>query len=84
MFYSTDNVKNWWTKLLEKNNEIVDIIAVSYKDNNIISYLNFKRKKTAYYNDSSREYSNHFTKDVNYLDVINKLNKSNSAYDGHI
>lgn len=76
MFYNTGRVKSWWTKLLEKNNEISDIIAVTYNDNNIISYLNFKRKKAAYYNDFTNEYSDYFPKDVDYINTINKLNKS--------
>jgi hypothetical protein len=84
MFYSTGNVKSWWTKLLEKNSELTDIIAVTYNDTNVITYLNFKRKKMAYYNEATKEYINYFSKDVNYLDAINKLNKSDSNHDGYI
>lgn len=71
--YNLENVANWWITVTDKSGIVFDNIFISYTDNNVISYLPFKRFKSCLYSENLDEYITAYSKNVQFITLFTTL-----------
>ena len=71
--YNLANVASWWTTSSEKNGTLFDNIFISYEDNNVVTFLPFRRAKSYSFCEVSENYIVVYNKNAKFLDLLFKL-----------
>lgn len=68
-------ILTWKVYVVQRNEYIIDVVELVTNNNNIITTF-FKRNRNFVYNSIIREYVNFYSKNIEYIKLINQLHNN--------
>lgn len=75
MFYESRRIKHWWTTTVAKNGVVQDAIIISYENDNLMTYVSFKRLSVYCFDDELEEYVESKVPDIRFVTLLYQLTK---------